>query len=82
LGLALAAAALNIFNVKGTEFAALDLGDRSLQAIVFGLALLQQFEGDSHNLGRLFENPGRDLCVDELLLLRRKFNHVEIRREK
>jgi hypothetical protein len=82
LRLALAASAFDIFNIQGAEFAALDFGDRRLQAIIFGLTLLQQFEGQSHHVGRLLENTGRDLGVDELLLLRSEFNHVEFRIER
>jgi hypothetical protein len=81
LRLALASPTFDIFNVEGAEFAALDLGDRSLQSIVFGLALLQQFEGDSHNVGGPLKNACRDLGIDELLLLWSKFNHVEFRDE-
>jgi hypothetical protein len=75
------AATLDFFNIEGMVLAALDLRNRALELLVLPLTRFQQIKGHSDNFSWLLENARSDLSVDELLLLRSKFNHGILQRE-
>ncbi len=73
---ALAAAALNVFEIELLEFSAFEVADCGFEALVFALPALQQVECDANNFGWPFEDARRNLRIDKLLLLASELDHL------